>query len=125
MMSLLMGNARLVWGLVMVPLALSAATVASAAALSAHRSTVHGSTARETTLFMLYRPVQARAAPGTGAKVVGVIPVRTPLAHSQMTLPVVQTAFRRGSGKWLRVRLPTRPDGGTGWVRADAGSVGS
>jgi lipoprotein-anchoring transpeptidase ErfK/SrfK len=118
-MSVLMGNARLLWVLVMATLVLSAATVASAAPLSAHRGT-----ARATTLFILDRAVKVRAAPQAGARVVGVVPVLTPLTHSQMRLPVIQTALR-GSGKWLRVRLPSRPDGATGWVRADAGTVGS
>jgi lipoprotein-anchoring transpeptidase ErfK/SrfK len=36
-----------------------------------------------------------------------------------MTLPVMQMAQ---GGQWLRVRLPMRPDEGTGWVLASAGS---
>jgi hypothetical protein len=41
-----------------------------------------------------------------------------------MTLPVVQTAIGAGGGRWVRVRLPMRPNGATGWVPAGAGVPG-
>lgn len=75
-----------------------------------------------TTLLTLDRWVEARAWPNSNAPVVKVVPNWTPLTHSPMTLPVIQMA---DGGLWLRVRLPMRPDGGTGWVPNDAGFEGS
>jgi lipoprotein-anchoring transpeptidase ErfK/SrfK len=120
MMTVLMSAARLVVGLAGAILA-SAAVAAGAS--SAGSSSQHGDAA--TRLFILDRPVEARAAPAAGARVVGMVPLWTPFTRSRMTLPVVQTATGAGGSVWVRVRLPMRPDGVTGWVRADAGSIGS
>jgi lipoprotein-anchoring transpeptidase ErfK/SrfK len=38
-----------------------------------------------------------------------------------MVLPIVGGASGPLGGRWLRVRLPTRPNGATGWVPASAG----
>jgi hypothetical protein len=45
-----------------------------------------------------------------------VLPLYTPLSHQRTSLPVLQ---RRG--RWLRVMLPGRPNGHTGWI--DAGKA--
>jgi lipoprotein-anchoring transpeptidase ErfK/SrfK len=120
MMTLLMSAARLVLGLAGAILA-SAAVAAGAS--SAGTSPLSGSAV--TRLLILDRPVEARAAPDAGARVVGAVPVWTRFTRSRMTLPVVETATGSGGGLWVRVRLPMRPDGATGWVPADAGSTGS
>ena len=44
-----------------------------------------------------------------------------PITGETTVLPVLATATNRGSSTaWLKVRLPGRPDGHTGWIRADA-----
>jgi lipoprotein-anchoring transpeptidase ErfK/SrfK len=40
-------------------------------------------------------------------------------------LPVLQEAIGPEGAHWLRVRLPLRPNGATGWVRASSGSIDS
>jgi hypothetical protein len=117
-----MRAARLVWGLGGATLAL---LVVAAGTASAGPLTRHSSAVGPTRLLILDRTVDARAAPDPAARIVGVVPVWTPLTRSRMTLPVVRTAIGSGGGLWVRVRLPMRPDGATGWVRADAGSTGS
>lgn len=44
-------------------------------------------------------------------KIVGAVSDTTPLTHQPMVLPII--ASKPG---WLRVRLPGRPDGSTGWI---------
>jgi lipoprotein-anchoring transpeptidase ErfK/SrfK len=118
-MRTLMSAARPVLGLVGAILALSAVAAGTS---SAGTSSQH--VAAVTRLLILDRPVVARAAPDGGARIVGSVPVSTPFTRSRMTLPVVETATAGGAA-WVRVRLPMRPDGATGWVPADAGSAGS
>lgn len=120
MISVLMGGARLAWGLLVATVAFSAASVASAGT-----SSPRGSTVGATTLFIVNRPVHARAAPEARARPVGVVPVRTRFTRSRMTLPVIKAAIGPGNAVWVKVRLPKRPDGATGWVPASAGSTGS
>jgi len=50
--------------------------------------------------------------------------VVTPLTGEQTVLPVLAVADGPAGGQWLRVRLPMRPNGATGWIPADSGSSG-
>jgi hypothetical protein len=84
-----------------------------------------GAPAGATALLILDRPVAARAAPDANARIVGVISRWTHFTRSPMTLPVIQTMTGPEGRQWVRVRLPMRPNGATGWVPADAGSAGS
>lgn len=77
-----------------------------------------------TPLVRLHQDVDALAAPHAGARIVGLVPGATRYSQSPMTLPVLQTADSP-VGRWLRVRLPIRPNGVTGWIPAGAGSSGS
>jgi L,D-transpeptidase catalytic domain len=74
-------------------------------------------------LLLVARRTVARAGPSGNARAVGIVLDRTPLTRSQMVLPVVEAASGPAGGRWLRVRLPTRPNGATGWIPADAGTV--
>lgn len=65
----------------------------------------------------------ARAAPSPGARAVGAVAARTPLTGSRTVLPVLQTSRGPAGGRWLRVQLPMRPNGVSGWVPASSGSV--
>jgi lipoprotein-anchoring transpeptidase ErfK/SrfK len=65
--------------------------------------------------------VAARAAPDPGAREVALVPARAPLTRTRVVLPVLGSATGPGGGTWLHVRLPTRPNGGTGWIPASAG----
>jgi lipoprotein-anchoring transpeptidase ErfK/SrfK len=74
-------------------------------------------------LLALDRNVVARTGPSPRAAAVGSVAARAPLTGSPMVLPVVQTATGPGGGHWVRVRLPMRPNGATGWIPTYSGSA--
>jgi lipoprotein-anchoring transpeptidase ErfK/SrfK len=76
--------------------------------------------AGQRTAKLLHRTA-VRASPG-GRRVGRLAPVR-PLTGSPTVLPVVRVA-RAGGRTWLRVRLPGRPNGATGWIAADGTATG-
>jgi L,D-transpeptidase catalytic domain len=74
-------------------------------------------------LLILHRPVIVRAAPSAAARPIGRIARRTPLTHSDTVLPVLRATVNSSGSSWLRVALPARPNGATGWIHADAGTI--
>jgi hypothetical protein len=54
---------------------------------------------------------EIRAAPSGRSALLGVVPAVTPITVDRTVLPVL--AHR---GAWLKVRLPGRPNGHTGWI---------
>jgi lipoprotein-anchoring transpeptidase ErfK/SrfK len=72
-------------------------------------------------VIVLHGRIAARAAPGAHAPRVALVAARTPLTSTPTALPVVGAAQGPGGGNWLRVRLPTRPNGSIGWIPASAG----
>lgn len=74
-------------------------------------------------LVVLSGPVAARARADARAPLVALVTARTPLTSTRTTLPVLDEARGPGGGNWLRVRLPTRPNGATGWIPASAGRL--
>ena len=60
-----------------------------------------------------------RSAPRPSAPSSRSIAARRPLTGTQTVLPVLGTA----PGGWLRVRLPGRPNGATGWIRTRGTAV--
>jgi L,D-transpeptidase catalytic domain len=64
------------------------------------------------------RAETARAKPNGGAKAVAKLTLRTPEDTDDLVLVLDRT--RTGGREWLRVRLPVRPNGTTGWVPASA-----
>lgn len=66
-------------------------------------------------LVTLLAPHEARAAPNSRAATLVAIPDRRPITGVHTVLPVL-----RHAGTWLRVRLPGRPNGGTGWISSRA-----
>ena len=59
-----------------------------------------------------------RAFPGASAERVATVKARRPLTGQPTVLPVIGRASADGR-PWLRVRLPKRPNGQTGWIAAD------
>ncbi len=45
------------------------------------------------------------------------------MTHSETVLPVLRATVNSTGSHWLRVAVPARPNGTTGWVRADAGAL--
>jgi hypothetical protein len=74
-------------------------------------------------VVQLDRMVVAHTRPSAATPAVARVAATTPLVGAPSVLPVVR--HRRGSdgADWLLVRLPSRPNGATGWVHADAGRI--
>ena len=67
---------------------------------------------------MLLGRHDARSRPTLRAARIAVVSARRPITGERTILPVL--AHHRGAdgSRWLRVRLPGRPNGHTGWIRA-------
>ena len=59
-----------------------------------------------------------RAKPGAG-KIVWKANIETKWGHGPQQLLVLKRAFDKHGEAWLKVRLPIRPNGSAGWIRAD------
>ena len=57
------------------------------------------------------------AAPRTRAARRGTLSVRRPITGSLTVLPVLGHATAANGARWLRVRLPGRPNSATGWIK--------
>jgi lipoprotein-anchoring transpeptidase ErfK/SrfK len=71
---------------------------------------------RQTLATLLTRHT-ALSAPASGASVVAVVAARRPITEVRTVLPVLDQAAASDGSHWLRVRLPGRPNGRTGWIR--------
>jgi len=65
----------------------------------------------------LMHAAKLRRAPA--GRVMGRLSATRPLTGSPTVVPVIATASGAGGRAWLRVRLPQRPNGATGWIAAD------
>jgi lipoprotein-anchoring transpeptidase ErfK/SrfK len=63
----------------------------------------------------------AHSAPAAGSRQVAFIRDRRPITGEQTTLPVIGHSTAPDATVWLKVMLPGRPDGSTGWI-AKAGT---
>jgi lipoprotein-anchoring transpeptidase ErfK/SrfK len=61
----------------------------------------------------------ARTWPDARAHRIELVAARRPLTGVRTVLPVLRYARSHGGSSWVRVRLPGRPTGHTGWIRAD------
>jgi lipoprotein-anchoring transpeptidase ErfK/SrfK len=55
--------------------------------------------------------------PRTSSRRVLSVPARTPITGEDTTLPVIAQAGGHGDPRWLKVMLPGRPNGLTGWIK--------
>jgi lipoprotein-anchoring transpeptidase ErfK/SrfK len=58
----------------------------------------------------------AHRAPAAGSPLISLVAASRPITGERTTLPVVGHATGPGGVRWLRVMLPGRPDGSTGWI---------
>jgi len=63
----------------------------------------------------LLETAAVHAYPGASAPTIAYIKPTRPITHNPSVLPVIGTASAQGHA-WVRVRLPMRPDGSTGWI---------
>ncbi len=96
----------------MTGLMLLTAATASAAATASVRPTQE--------LVILLRAHEAYAAPSALSVPVGSVRARRPLTGEPTVLPVIGRRAGADGLEWLRVRLPGRPNGLTGWIRERA-----
>jgi hypothetical protein len=75
--------------------------------------------ARTQALVTLLAPHPAREAPAPRSRLLAIVPATAPITEGRTVLPVLG---RRG--RWLRVELPGRPNGHTGWI-SDASTTRS
>lgn len=67
-------------------------------------------------MVLLHKHI-ARTRPGERAHRVGTVAARRPLTRVRTVLPVLARSTR-GGHSWVQVRLPGRPNGHKGWIRA-------
>lgn len=75
-------------------------------------------TATEAWIARVVTPIDALRQPGTGS-VVTHVPTQARWNGGTVALLVLDTATAADGSLWLRVRLPIRPNGASGWVPAD------
>src|SRR5688500_482330 len=64
-------------------------------------------------------PANVRAKPASDGKRITGIDYLTPLRGTEMVLPALARRRSADGYHWVKVRLPRRPNGSTGWVRED------
>jgi lipoprotein-anchoring transpeptidase ErfK/SrfK len=70
-------------------------------------------------LVVLLHAHVARTGPNVHADPIESVAARRPLTRARTVLPVLGNVSNRGSGSWLHVRLPGRPDSHKGWISTD------
>jgi lipoprotein-anchoring transpeptidase ErfK/SrfK len=75
-------------------------------------------------LVILLQDHVARTAPDRSARAIESVPGLRPLTRVRTTLPVIGARRSTDGNRWVRVRLPGRPSGHTGWILADQ-TIGS
>ncbi|MFZ0385992.1 MAG: L,D-transpeptidase [Solirubrobacteraceae bacterium] len=98
--------------LIIVLCACSGVTAASAAAASAP-----GHIGTSQRLAEITYAHQAYRHPRTTAREVAAVPPRTPITGERTTLPIIAQANGTGATRWLKVMLPGRPNGLSGWIK--------
>jgi len=94
-----------------------AATVAAPASAAPARPSVVKATQELATLLSAHG---VRSAPRGGARVTRIVEASRPLTGGQTALPVTGHATASNGARWLRVRLPGRPNGAQGWIARHA-----
>jgi hypothetical protein len=67
-------------------------------------------------LAVLLTPHDAHLAPAGSSPRVAFVPAHRPITGEQTTLPVIGHSTGSSGIRWLRVMLPGRPDGLSGWI---------
>jgi lipoprotein-anchoring transpeptidase ErfK/SrfK len=101
-----------------VVLALALSTAAAGGVLPAPAQAAATKAPASQRLVVLLRDHIARAHPQSWARRIELVPARRPLTHVRTVLPVIGRRTNSDGRSWLRVRLPGRPSGHTGWLPA-------
>lgn len=87
----------------------------SATAATRSRPTVVPSQRR---VAIMFAPHTAFRAPRLDSRAMAQLPVHQPITGERTTLPVDASTTTADGTRWLKVMLPGRPNGSTGWIRA-------
>ena len=96
-------------------LAAALAITGSACVLAAPAAAAEPQLPASEPLVVLLHNEVARVRPNAGARRIETVAARRPLTRIRTVLPVL----RSSGDDWLQVRLPGRPNGHKGWIRAD------
>src|SRR6476469_4430869 len=66
---------------------------------------------------VLFSAHTARSEPTMRSRVIESVPALRPLTAERTTLPVLGHKTAANGRRWLRVLLPGRPNGHTGWIK--------
>src|SRR4051794_23151434 len=94
-----------------------AAAVVLAAAAPAHAEKV-GKLGKTSYYAFVEKADVARSAPKASAKTVAKLKKKSPEGTDDLVLVLDRKVV--GEQEWLRVRLPVKPNGTTGWVKAES-----
>jgi lipoprotein-anchoring transpeptidase ErfK/SrfK len=95
-----------------------AAAASASPAASASAADPFALTPRMAHLAQVIVPTAIRARPGRGARR-GLVTTEARWGGGPVRLLVLRSALDRRGRRWLRVRLPDRPNDRAGWIRAD------
>jgi lipoprotein-anchoring transpeptidase ErfK/SrfK len=96
--------------------ALAAATLAGVTAGSAVAAGMPARIQATQRLAVLSTAHGVRQEPEAGAPQTGLLPARGPITGEPTTVPVIGALTGPDEVQWLRVMLPGRPNGSTGWI---------
>ena len=94
------------------PLGLLLACVAVAGSTAATGNATSAAVKPRQELVVLLSAHEARLGPALRTAALDLVPARTPITDVRTVLPVLAQR-----GHWLKVRLPGRPNGHTGWIK--------
>lgn len=67
---------------------------------------------------VLLSPHRAHSNPSAGSAQLTLLPARTPITGEATTLPILARTTGHSGIRWLKVMLPGRPNGSSGWIAA-------
>jgi lipoprotein-anchoring transpeptidase ErfK/SrfK len=98
---------------------LAVAVLAAAGCLGAPAPAAASTVPASQPLVVLLSDHVARAEPRARARRLESVDARRPLTGVRTVLPVLGDARHPAGEAWVRVRMPGRPNGHTGWIRAE------
>jgi len=101
-------------GALTAALVLATPAAAMAASSPPHASRPAGSHGQQ--LALLTHSAEAFSSPNRGSRPVGTVSRTRPITGEQTALPVIAHASDAHHAAWLKVLLPGRPNGHTGWI---------
>jgi lipoprotein-anchoring transpeptidase ErfK/SrfK len=103
--------------------ALGATSVATAGAAPAHVSHKRVVAASQS-VVTLYRSHSVYAKPNRHSHRLGKVSAQRPITGARTVLPVLGANGVDGHASWMRVKLPGRPNGHTGWISSNSTRTG-